>query len=432
MIKRNLQILAVLSNWLSRLISIGIQLVSIPMLTTKLGQEGFAAYALIISLLAWYGLTDMGMGKSLQNFIGECRAKKEDFASYIAVSAAFLFFLISIFILVLLTLSAEIGDFLLSRFEFISPDEAKTIILISGILLLGYMLGLVTTQALYALGYGVYANLLTIICNSTFLGFLFLIDQRGNFDTLFLCVLAYVAPLGAVGLISYAAFVIRYWKFKGINFKSTLSKLWKRAYKFSLYSFMSTLVLSTDYIIMSRTLNPNDIAIYNILYRIFWVGMSFYIGLLAAAWPLFTGWAALQQWDKFKKALRAHIAIGFIGVALMTLTLFYLLPYIIKFLAPKFELEIQMGTIAVFGAYIALRIWSDTFSTALQTMSNLSTLIKCLPLQVLISISAQYVLSLRFGVNGILYGLMASFVLTTAWILPLKVYRLTRSIKVDK
>ena len=188
MIKRNLQILAVLSNWLSRLISIGIQLVSIPMLTTKLGQEGFAAYALIISLLAWYGLTDMGMGKSLQNFIGECRAKKEDFASYIAVSAAFLFFLISIFILVLLTLSAEIGDFLLSRFEFISPDEAKTIILISGILLLGYMLGLVTTQALYALGYGVYANLLTIICNSAFLVLLFLINQRGDFDTLFMCI----------------------------------------------------------------------------------------------------------------------------------------------------------------------------------------------------------------------------------------------------
>ena len=113
----------------------------------------------------------------------------------------------------------------------------------------------------------------------------------------------------------------------------------------------------------------------------------------------------------------------------MTLTLFYLLPHIIKFLAPKFELEIQMGTIAVFGAYIALRIWSDTFSTALQTMSNLSELINCLSLQVLISISAQYVFSLRFGVNGILYGLMASFVLTTAWILPL-LYRHTRSIKV--
>jgi len=105
------------------------------MLTTKLGQEGFAAYAIIVSLASWYGLSDMGMGKSLQNFIGECKAKKEDFASYIAVSAVFLFFLIFIFILVLLTLSAEIGDFLLSRFEFISTGEAKTLILISGILL---------------------------------------------------------------------------------------------------------------------------------------------------------------------------------------------------------------------------------------------------------------------------------------------------------
>ena len=74
------------------------------------------------------------------------------------------------------------------------------------------------------------------------------------------------------------------------------------------------------------------------------------------------GWAALQQRGKFKKAIRIHIAIGLIGAALMTLTLFYLLPYIIKFLAPKFELEIQMGTIAVFGAYIALRIWSEPFS----------------------------------------------------------------------
>jgi len=55
------------------------------------------------------------------------------------------------------------------------------------------------------------------------------------------------------------------------------------------------------------------------------------------------GWAALQQRGKFKKAIRIHIAIGLIGVALMTFTPFYLLPYIFKYLAPKFELEIQMG-----------------------------------------------------------------------------------------
>jgi hypothetical protein len=45
----------------------------------------------------------------------------------------------------------------------------------------------------------------------------------------------------------------------------------------------------------------------------------------------------------------------------MTITLFYLPPYIIKYLATKFELEIKMGTTALLGLYIALRIWSDPF-----------------------------------------------------------------------
>ena len=75
-----------LSNWLTRICSMAMQLVSVPLLTRGLGDDGFAAYAITIALLSWHSLLDIGLGNALQNFISEMRNQERDFAPYIAAA----------------------------------------------------------------------------------------------------------------------------------------------------------------------------------------------------------------------------------------------------------------------------------------------------------------------------------------------------------
>jgi O-antigen/teichoic acid export membrane protein len=41
-----------------------------------LGEERYAVYVIVYSLIGWFSLCDLGIGSAVQNFISECRAKK--------------------------------------------------------------------------------------------------------------------------------------------------------------------------------------------------------------------------------------------------------------------------------------------------------------------------------------------------------------------
>jgi len=66
-------------------------------------------------------------------------------------------------------------------------------------------------------------------------------------------------------------------------------------------------------------------------------------------------------------------------------------------------------------------------AVALQALSEVGIFLKVVPLQALLSIGLQWTLAHRLGLNGILLGLILSFVLTVVWILPMTLRRRIRS-----
>ena len=79
--------------------------------------------------------------------------------------------------------------------------------------------------------------------------------------------------------------------------------------------------------------------------------------------------------------------------------------------------------------YILIRIWCDTFAMGLLSIGKSSVINKYVPFQAAISLTGQYMGGTKFGVVGVIFGLIVSFVLTAAWILPWKFYKLTNSKK---
>ena len=116
--------------------------------------------------------------------------------------------------------------------------------------------------------------------------------------------------------------------------------------------------------------------------------------------------------------MRSYQAIGALMIFLGTMLLLAVLPLAVSRLLPDSGLHISRSSIALFGLFCLARAWSDTYATALMSLSRMKILWLYIPFQAVISLAGQYYFSRHYGLNGILLGLLLSFALTAVWILP--------------
>jgi len=94
------------------------------------------------------------------------------------------------------------------------------------------------------------------------------------------------------------------------------------------------------------------------------------------------------------------------------------------------RVDLPVPLIAAFGVYFLLRVWTDAFGTILMSRNRLRVFYLFVPVQAVVSAVAQFFFSRRFGVYGILAGLIISFLCTSVWVLPLEYLKLCRSAEV--
>lgn len=416
-----------LSNWLSRAGSVGAQLLCVPLLSTLLSPAEFAAYAITVSLMNWYQLIDFGMGNSAQNHVAEARARGVAEGHFVAAAALVGGLVLCAAAVLIWPLSGLLASALLGKLALPPQADARLVLALSGLLFVGAALGTVATKLLYALGRGVYANLIALL-NS--LGFLLLLwglaRQAAPEHRLLASVLAYTLPMGISGLLTLTWLAVRRgaWNLSGV--REALRQLGGRSWRFWLFALLAAATLNVDYLIMSRTLPAEQIAAYNVLFRIYWAGMALYSGLLSATWPVFSAMNVRGDHAGIHRHIRLYLGAGLGVLALGSLAAAPLLPWILSWLAPGLHVSVTAPTLLLFSAYIGLRLWTDTYAVALQALSEVGIFLKVVPLQALLSVGLQWTLAQRFGLNGILLGLILSFVLTVVWILPMTLRRRTR------
>lgn len=408
-----------LSNWLSRAGSVGAQLVCLPLLTTLLTPKEFAAYAIAVSLMTWYQLSDFGFGNSTQNHIAEARAHHKDIGPFVAATSLLGAAVLGMAAILLFPVSALLNQLLLNPINLPEAAQPQRMLWMSGVLLVGFALGTMAQKILYAMQKGIYANLLGLLNSLGFLGLLWGVARDVDLsERLLACVLSYTLPMGLTGIVSLSWLAYKYGKWHWPAMKNCLRLLRVRAWRFWLFAFLAACTLNVDYIIMSRTLSAEDIGVYNVLFRVYWVGMALYSGLLTATWSVFTTLGAQGKFAAIEKQIQLYLLAGIGALILGSMVMAIFLPQIMQLLAPGLNIQVTYLTLVLFTTYIAFRIWTDTYAVALQALSEVNIFLYIVPVQALISITGQWFLSKVFGVNGILMGLMLSFLLTVAWVLP--------------
>ncbi len=418
-------LLVAASAWVSRAVLTLTQFAVVRIVLSALGLERYAVFMLLTSLTGWFSLSDLGIGVSIQNYISEARANGKRYDDFVVAGGVTATILLFLTIIILYFVSPIIAPLLLMRFSFLDGAEKSRLFFATGALSIGAGLGGVVYRIWYAEQKGHLSNIIPAAASLCGLAGLVFVEHMDFTNKLFLSLLAYIAPTTFFPLI-----LLVWGELRNLRGGFSVSRLCnagylalKRGWRFWSFTVMAAGVLQIDYIIMSQFLGSKDIATYSISTKVFGLAFFIYNAILLALWPVFSEHIAKKRWTVVIRYLKEYLTFGLAFMLVCTFALTWLMPVAVSLLSPRENIIVPLGFIILLGGYQMLRVWTDTFSTLLQSMNELAPLWMFAPLQALISGGLQWYLAPRLGIYGILCGLIGSFIFTVSWGLPVAVMR---------
>jgi len=98
------------------------------------------------------------------------------------------------------------------------------------------------------------------------------------------------------------------------------------------------------------------------------------------------------------------------------------LPSFFHFLAPREQFIVPVSFVLLLGLNQLIVFEVSIFSTILQSMSYIRIFLWITPIQMIISAVLQWKLVQLYGIYGIVFGIMVSYIVVAVWLLPYKVY----------
>ncbi|MBC8945598.1 MATE family efflux transporter [Xenorhabdus indica] len=405
------------SSWLSKIIIAGVQIISISYLIPLLGEDKYAVFSLLTGLLAWCTLVDLGVGNSLQNYISESRVNKESYDGLIKASIQLVVLSLIFFILFFYISSDFLSSLYLSSFGTIIDHENRNSFFIASVIFSIIGIGTVSYKILFSEFLGWKANIYNAI--SYILGLLSVVFilKYGIYTNVSGALMALYAPVGAISL---CYLIYRYAKISHVKVDVKYYVIiTKRSIGFLFFAFLSMLVLQVDYIVISQRLSPSDIVKYTIMMKIFSLVFFIYSAVLQALWPVCAELRVKCEWKRLNKIIIINIVFGIIFICLSTTFIYLFKAKIFNLIAKEINYALSFEVLILLAIYFCIRVWTDTYAMLLQSMNHLKILWFFVPFQAGISILSQWYLSKNLGINGILLGLIFSFLLTVFWGLPL-------------
>jgi O-antigen/teichoic acid export membrane protein len=411
-------------GWFSRFVMGFSQIISISILLDYLGTNLYAVFSIITGLQGWFLLADCGLGSSLQNYISEVRVKKNDI-DHLLCNATIAIVIILVASLLLFTAVSPLLQYFL--FHSIEPSLASSkyyILLVIGWIYILTTIASIAYRVFFANHKGHISYFYQTIgpIFSVLAIFLLKYVKISTNDRLFLGLLCWILPNFIVAMAAYLQVFPKKGLISQFDFR-VVRELLLRGLNFWGFALSATLTLCMDYIVMAQTLSAKEITMYNILFKGFSLILFIYSAILTAIWPEIAELFMQKQWVKANLVLKKNIFIGLLFVVFCTLIFLLFKGAIITILAPDANITLPCMPIIFFGIYCVIRVWTDTYSVALQSQNYLKIFWVCVPIQAVLSVVGMYFLSLKMGLSGVLLGLIISFVLTTAWGVPIFYYK---------
>ena len=416
-------VLVVLTAWLSRILSAIATLYSMRVLSSSLSPSEYSVFIVLIGLLGWFALSDLGVGYALQNTISRKATIGDSVSSELLWAYSCLLSSTSLIAMLAYLYRSQLAIFLFHDISGTTASIAlKGTVASSAIILSLTSFFTLSSKVLYGNHKGYIANILA--CLSTALGVLIL--SRASFTSHKVedSILALYGPMVIVGISVSIFYVLRPIFSRSAMSWCIFQSMLKESSGFFLFYTFAAAALQFDYLIISQRVGDHSQIIeYFNLARLFALASFVMQAILFAAWPRFTSLYSTGSMTRISANLRGLTIAGICFALCFTLAILVSRNVLSSFFAPGGGIEFQATNILSFGIIAVLRAITDPCAILLQSIGRLKPLILTAFLQASISLPLQWYLSAYYGITGILFAIILSFLLTAVWALPLMTKR---------
>ena len=410
------------SSWIARAISASVQIVCIRCVVDALGPNGYSVFALLSALLAWAVLFDFGVGNALQNYISEKRVLGQAYYSHIWFAGKLCIASMVLILLILAPLSSILSPLYLKSANHLDVLNKWILFYLSMSVFTFATIGSVVYKIWYAEQKGWIANIVISASSLCGLLFVYLCGLSNTFNKVEFFILAFYVPQAVISFVCFIYRIINSRKYLCLNGDCSFNIVRDflcRSSSFWGFTAISTVVLQADTLVLSQKISSDEMVLYFIMSKLFGLVGFVYTSLLQAIWPVCAELRILNQWGKLESLVMKYV---FFGVALVVFSgacIYILRNHILNILSVRLASDIHPLLFVLFSAYLILRVWSDTYAMLLQSMNTLRPLWYIVPFQAVVSLGLQWYLADKFGIYGILTGLITSFICTVCIYLPI-------------
>lgn len=407
-----------------KVISVGLGFVLVPVILKKLGSENYGIWAILLSLMQWVALMDVGIGNGLRNKLSQSLSVNNKIEAREYVSTAYYamaaFGILLVIILFPVFFIVDWNRFFNSG-STSKPELMLTIMIFIYSMVAYFVLSLIN-QVINAVQRNALTSIAPILANLVFIAFLMFnpAEKVGLMHT----TIAYsFCFLGSIACITW--FFFREYRYLVPTFsffkKSKIKAILDLGIKFFIIQIVCIIIFSTDNIIITQLFGPKAVSNYSIPFMIF---TNIGIILNMVMMPFYSSYTEAYaknnlQWIQSKVILLCKLMIPFIiGLGVVV----WLFPYIIHLWVGD-KLDIPKLLPLLMGLYTIVTVWNNIFAYVLNGIGKINLGMYLAIATGLINIPLSILLAKNFGwgLNGIIVGNTISLSISS-FIAPVQVY----------
>lgn len=397
--------------------------ISVALTVRYLGTERFGLWLTLFSILAWFNLSDFGVGNALTNKLAEAKGRNQwEEAKYLVASAFWLLSFIGIFIILLgFFLGFKLPWSVLLHIK--SPQAIHeiplAIALSFGIFGLSFPLGII--RNIYS-GYqeGYYTNWWNIVANLLSLSALFIVTRiNGGLPLLVIAIFG----IQLIVQLANSVFLFGFHRRQLIpnpHFirKSHLGSLLHLGIMFVILQLGGIIISQSDNIIIIRVLGPTQVAMFGTAWKLFGYVRVLQAWLINPLWPAYGEAYTRTDFLWIRKTLKFSLIVGLFLTVFLSGGLTIWGRAIIKLwagpaLVPTLKLIIPMALMQVIWA------WTEPFVVFLNGISRLRGQIFYGLGTALLGLILKILFISHFGLESVVMATLISYLVLASWLLPL-------------
>lgn len=405
---------------------------STPILLKGMGDESFGVWSTISSFMTWILVLDFGVGNYLRNRVSELesKGKSEDSLKEYAYGLLISFCSTIVVALFLLGITILIDWKVFLGIETQDIDPILAVIFIVIFTSFSFISNLIFFY-LYGLQK---AFLVALMQSSSHLAFIISAAMLKEFEVMSLASVSFAfgicqilpGTIASVKIIFSRRFLNHFRGFPGLKHVSNYLKI---GGKFFIIQLTALILFSTDKILLSNLFGPRVVTDYEIVFRVFSLGLLFQSLLLTPAWGKYSQDFFAGRLDLVRSQLKFHLFV-FFSLSIVLVMLGFFMNEILGLWVHQ-QVSREWFIFAVM-FYALLMIWNNVFAIFLNATNNIDLTFRiCLAVMVFNLPISYYLAKTQLKEIGIILGTILSL-LPAAVLTPIQVFRLTMSLGDEK